>query len=222
MTTGTTFRDSWLRERLANVTQWPDATLLKWINQAICDYSMYFSCYATATITAVATQREYSLSSYTGIRRILWVEWPNGQNPPEYLVWRSEGEGGFWGGKFYDVRGLEAPAVLVIGTAPALGQNIDIAYAADHAQLSVIGDTLTVLDRHLEGLALFVWWKAAQELLAAEAWSPSVSLLVTEYDMLAYRAVREYRFWVKECQNEWLREWREGQNLRVVWEGRRR
>ncbi len=197
MTTGTTFRDDWIRERLADVTQWPDATLLKWINQAIASYSGYFSRWVTATITAVAAQRTYSLSSYTGIRQIISVEWPSGQNPPEYLAWRSEFEGGFWGGKFYDVRGSDPPAMLVIGTAPALGQNIGIEYGVDHSALSVIGDTLTVPDRHLDGLVLFVWWKASQELLACEAKDPqTTTLLLAQFDMLVYRAVREYRTWL--------------------------
>ena len=190
-----------IRERLADETQWPDATLNQWINDAIADYSVYFpSRETTASIDCVADQIEYSLSSYTGIKAMIRVEYPGGEDPYELLAYRGETDPrGFYGcSGFYYVRG-DPPLTLVLAEKPSSGETIEITYRAAHSYLSADDDVLTVCDEHLEGLVLFVWWKAAQELLAAEAKDPQVTtLLLTQHDMMVYRAAREYRNWLRD------------------------
>lgn len=215
MTTRAALRDNYVREVLVGEGQWPDATLNHWIEEAIRDYSTYFPRRMTATITAVADQREYSLSSYTGIQALISVEWPNGQDPPEYLARRNERDPrGFWGGLYYDVRGEDIPATLAIGQEPALGEDIDIVYLADQEVPDDDADVLTVPDRHLAVLVLFCKWRAVQELATAEARSPRTTgpaLDILSID--AVRAEREYRARIQDFLQAGA-----GRSATVVWD----
>ncbi len=195
MTTRVTLRDNYIREMLVGEAQWPDATLNHWIEEAIRDYSVHFSRRLTATITAVADQREYPLAAYTGIQAVISVEWPNGQDPPEYLTRRNERDPrGFWGGAYYDVRGEDIPTTLVIGEKPALTEDIDIVYLADQEVPDDDADVLTVPDRHLGALVLFCKWRAVQEFATAEARSPrATGPSLDALSIGAVRAEREYR-----------------------------
>ena len=197
-------RDSILRERLASVSDWPDATLNQWINDAIAEYSVHFPRYLTGTINCVADQVEYSLSSLTNPQRILCVEYPDGGDPMTFLARRAVNDTrGFWGKDYYDVWGADSPSTLVIGQKPSLGEDIVVHYLGDHDYPSTDNDVLTVPDRHLEGLALFVWMCAARELLAAEAADPqTTTLLLAQFDVLVYRAGREFREWLRRVQGE--------------------
>jgi len=207
MTTRAGLRDDVIRERLADEAQWPDATLDAWINDAIRDYSIHFRRRVTATITAVADQVEYSLSGYTGICSILSVEWPKDEDPREYLTRRSETDPrGFWGGSWYDVRGTVAPEMLVIAQEPGEGEDIGLEYEADYSVPTADDDVLTVLDRHLEGLALFVWWKAAREAAIVVGrrerggGAPSASL-ISALGLFVKRTGREaYYDWLQEAK----------------------
>jgi len=189
---------------MADATQWPDATLDAWINDAIRDYSCYFPRRLTKSIACVTDQLEYSLSVLTNPQAVSSVEYPDGEDPMSFLARRpAEGVKDFWGGEYYDVWGVHEPEMLVLGSAPTTGETIVVGYLADHDYPTADDDVLTVLDRHLEGLVLFVWWKAAQELLAAEAMDPqTTTLLLTQFDMLVYRAAREYRYWLRYAQGE--------------------
>ena len=205
MTTRADLRDDIMRERLADATQWPDSTLNQWIEDAIAEYSVHFPrTDLEATIDCVDDQREYDLSSeLTRPQGILRVEYPSGEDPPEYLTRRSVDDSrGFWGGEYYDVRG-DPPHTLFVGEKPDDGEDIVVFYDGDHLYPTDDADMLTVPDQHLEGLVLFVWWKAAQELLAAEAKDPqTTTLLLTQFDMLTYRAAREYRYWLRDVKGE--------------------
>jgi len=192
-----------IRERMADETQWPDSTLDNWINDAIRDYSVYFRRRVAATITAVEDQREYSLSGYTGIRSVLSVEWPEDEDPPEYLSRRAEKDVCFWGGPWYDVRGTVAPETLVIAQKPDEGEDIGLVYEADHTELTADDDVLTVPDRHLEGLALFVWWKAAQELamtVARQELDGGGVQLATGLGWFMRQARLDYYEWLKDAR----------------------
>ena len=212
-----------VRERLADETQWPDDTLDQWIEDAIADYSVYFPRRLTAIIECVTDQVEYSLSALTDPQAVISVEYPDGEDPMSFLVWRPrEGVKDFWGGDYYDVWGIHKPETLILGSKPATGEDIVVGYTADHLYPTADDNVLTVLNRHLEGLVLFVWWKAAQELLAAEAQDPqTTTLLLTQFDMLVYRAGREYRAWRNYVMSERnQRRWLEDKERRA-WEALR-
>jgi len=162
---------------------------------------MEFARRVEVSIDCVADQHEYALSSYTGIQAVISVEYPEGEDPMEYLEYRRETDPrGFWTDGYYCVRGDDPPATLVIGAKPSTGETIGLTYLADHTALTADNSVLTVPDRHLEGLVLFVRWKAECELAIAEgrrvqSRSPTDSFL-REFG-LAERAARSaYLDWL--------------------------
>jgi len=209
---------------LADETQWPDATLDQWINDAIADYSVYFPRRLTKSIDCVTDQLEYSLSVLTNPIAVISVEYPDGEDPMVFLSRRpKEGVNDFWDGNYYDVWGVHQPETLVLGSKPTTGEKIVVGYFAEHLYPGADGDVLTVPDRHLEGLVLFTWWKAAQALLAVEAMDPqTTTLLMAQFDMLVYRAAREYRYWVQYVQAERVRVGWMADEERRSYEGLRR
>jgi len=111
----------------------------------------------------------------------------------------------------------------VLGSKPTTGEDIVVGYLADHDYPTADDDVLTVPDRHLEGLVLFVWWKATQELAAEQAIAAGITtMLLTQFDMLVYRAAREYRYWLKYAQSEETRRRREARRAWRDWEGLRK
>ncbi len=194
-----------IRERLTDQTVWTDANLNQWILDAIADYSIHFPrTDLEATINCVDEQREYDLSSeLTNPRRVLSVEYPDGEDPPEYLTRRdTEDPRGFWGGEYYDIWG-DPPDTLFIGEKPDDGEDIVVRYEGDHLYPTADGDTLTVPDSDLEALILFVEWKAAEHLLSEEMADPqTTTLLLTQYDMRVFRAQRAYRTWITDAKAE--------------------
>lgn len=198
-----------IRERLTDDAVWTDNNLDQWILDAIADYSIRFPrTDLEATINCVDDQREYDLSSeLTNPHSILSVEYPDGEDPPEFLTRRGISDSrGFWGGEYYAVWG-SPPHTLFIGEKPDDGEDVVVRYAGDHLYPTQDSDTLTVPDDHLEGLVLFVKWKAAEHLLAEEAADPqTTTLLLTQFDMMVYRAGRAYRTWMQNAAEKHRRQ----------------
>ena len=191
MTTRAEFR-SVLRETLTDRAIWPDTLLNIWINNAIQDYSNYFPRRAETTLACVAAQRVYSLTALSGIQGILAVEYPKDESPPRYLARRPE-TGSFLDLPVYDVRG-DPPLSLVIGESPAAAEEIWVAYACDHTTPSTDSTALTVPDKHLEALKLFVIWQAVRELELTEAADRAgTEMLLSLLGLNSVRAERLYR-----------------------------
>lgn len=194
-----------IRERLPGQLTWTDANLGQWIIDAIADYSVVFpQTEMEGIIECVAGQRSYPLASeLTNPHSITRVEYPDGEDPPEYLGRRSvQDPRGFYGGPWYDVFG-SPPATLVIGQEPSQGEDVVVTYEGDHFYPSLDDDVLTVPDSHLEALVLFVCWKAVEHVLAEEEANPdTASLLMTEYGEAVTRAERSYRAWVANAERQ--------------------
>lgn len=193
------------RRRLADMTspvEWSDIQINQWINDAIAEYSIHFPKEVTGfTITTTADQREYSLSSATGIQHITRVEYPQGDDPPTLLTWRDKQDPrGFWGGPYYDFEG-SPPSTLIIGEKPSANETIEIDYLADHDYLDDDSDTVSVPDLHLELIVLFVRMAAMQELAAEEAKNPdTTTLMANTLALNAFRAQREYRTFLEQVK----------------------
>ncbi|MCZ7568972.1 MAG: hypothetical protein M5U01_10350 [Ardenticatenaceae bacterium] len=184
------------RRRLSDTAApltWSELQLNQWIVDAVAEYSLHFPRTLTATIAAVVDQHEYSLSAYSGLQTVLKVEYPAGEDPPAYLERADEaGALPFYTGDCYDLWG-DPPATLVIGPSPAAGETIAITYAADHDFPDDDADTLTIPDRHLELIVLFVRWAAAQEREANEAKDPDpTTILLSMLSEATGRAERAY------------------------------
>lgn len=190
-----------IRQILTDPVVWPDATINLWIKQAIRDYSNYFPQLVSTTINCVADQRVYSLTSYTGIREVIEVEYPDGEDPPRYLYRLGEKHPRFIDGQYYDVRISDVPLVLVLGEEPASGEQIAFTYQADHTIPTQDSDTLTMPDRHLEALVLFCQWIAIRELEMNEAAEPDDSnIVLSMLGLNSGRADRLYRAKIREYQ----------------------
>jgi len=178
MTTLGAFRDTTIYA-VVDRARWDIPTVNAWIRDAVRDYSSYFPQFIdTASLEDGNLEceqdvREYSLAAFTGIRSVMEVEYPEGEDPPEFLTRRDlDDPRGFYGLGVYDVRGHLAPDTLVIGPAPDDGEEIRLIYLANHANPETDADVLTVPEHHLEALTLFVQLRAIQAALIRLTTSP--------------------------------------------------
>jgi hypothetical protein len=175
---------------------WAQATIEGWINAAIRDYSQHFPREVTDTITTTADTRKYDLPA--NFLDMLSVEYPTGEDPPEYLSRLPFNHRDFWGSDyFYDVVKHEDTgdvAELWISKKPAASETVTYIYQASHDHALDPSDTVTVPSHHHNLLILFVFWKANQELLSAEQQAPTSnsSLLMGQLASNMDRAKRTY------------------------------
>lgn len=112
---------------------WSQANVEKWLMDAIRDYSSHFSRDLTALADCVADQKEYALPDM--FKTILRIEYPVGQDPPEYLQRLSYLNPQFpLDTCYYDIieSAADSDATLVLSDAPDSGDQIEISYTADH------------------------------------------------------------------------------------------
>ena len=179
-----------------------DMQINQWVNDAIADYSNFFARRATEDITTLLNDRQYDLNAR--FINAVSVEYPQGDDPPSYLVRKDYRSAGFWDADgYYDIvkRDDEGnPSEIWISEKPAAGETIRVEYTTDHDSLDSDDDFCAIPERHIELIALFVIWCAWQELAVSEGTDPrSVnSLLVGQLQVNSYRAERSYRSAVKQ------------------------
>ena len=196
MTTLVEFRLS-LRNLLTDKTQWRDALLTNWIQDAVRDYSLNFPRLVRSTIAAVTGTSAYSLSAYTMLT-VRAVEYPAGESPRRLLAPRSRADPGFTGSASYD---LSADfATLYLGETPATGESILVEYDSVHAVPTSDAAELTIPPQHSELLRLYVIWKACVSLEMDENVSVDRQReMMNALGLNAYRAERAYRSRLKEA-----------------------
>lgn len=223
MTTKSDLRRS-LRQMLTDASAWPDSQLDEWCRQAIYEYSLHFPYPRTASWDTSAGVRAYTIYSEaatTIIHAILSVEYPVGDEPPTLLARKREHEADFFGGQYYDLRLDGYSQVLVLGQPPQGGEAIKITYESEHVYPSQEDSNLTVPDKHIELLRLFVQWKAVSYLELAEAVdiSRQVSLL-KDLGTNSQRAEQAYRARMRQlleatAPGAWVAAWTTGTNCRI-------
>jgi hypothetical protein len=181
---------------------WSDLQINQWINDALADISNYFPAQREYTLALAIGTRKYGLSSHlVNPRAILKVEYPVDEDPPAYLEYRD----------IHDTRGLYGDYYAVIGTPPSeiilgpddwgVGDTVVITYLGDHDYPEEDSDTITLPDKLLELVVLFVRMAALQEQADTETQDPRVTtLIVGSLGLNASRAEREYRTKVAEYQ----------------------
>ena len=157
-----------------------DVDLNQWIADAIGEYNQHFSQELSDSIALVTNTHIYSLIVYVAtIKDVVRVEYPEGEDPPEYMVRRAyDDPRGFWDGGYYDLRGMGAgaqPAELILGPSPSTGETMRLWYLADYAYPDSDGEQLQAPDRDLNLLAAFVRWRAIVSLESREMASPNLS-----------------------------------------------
>ena len=105
----------------------------QWLKDAIRDYSTYFPRTCTHTITTTAEDRTYDLP--TDFIAMLSVEYPAGEETPEYLTRRAYTHEAFWGNNHYDILARKDDGdahEIWIGPEPEENESITIEYTAHH------------------------------------------------------------------------------------------
>jgi hypothetical protein len=191
------------RRRLGDLTslyKFSDDQINQWINDAIAEYSIHFLLRRSTTITCADNDRQYNIA-VTGIQSIISVEYPAGEDPPEYLDKKNYTDPGFWETDgYYDwIREGDDTSKIIISEKPPADETITIWYNGKHDYLTVTSeDETTVPERHFELLVLFVMWNAWQSLAAEEGASPDpTNLFSSTFQVNAYRAGRAYRTMLK-------------------------
>ena len=178
---------------------WSAADIEQWCRDAIADYSPHFPRTLTETVATSAGDRKYDLPA--GFIEVLTVEYPAGQDPPEYLARRPHDHPQFWiDSGYFDIVERDDDTdsnELWISEKPAGGESIDVLYHAIHLQDSAnltTSDNLTVPERHHYLLKKYVIWQAADQLKAAEQADPTSnsSLLMSQLAVNVDRARRAY------------------------------
>ena len=172
------------------------AVIEEWVDDSIREYSMHFPRRREKDITTSADDRQYSLP--VDLQDVLSIEYPKGEDPPEFLKRRPRTHPDFWViDGYYDwqrhVDHEDFPQ-LYISTKPSAGETIHVWYLGDHdTAVPGVGD-LTVPDRHLQVLVNYCVWRAIRYLEAAEEQTPTNtnSLLMAQLAQNAFRAERAY------------------------------
>lgn len=196
-----------IRETLIDTTQWPDATIVIWISDAIRDYSHYFPYIVEKLYTFTGTARSFTISTLSPTPlRVLRVEYPDGEEPPRYLTPLSMTDAKFWDGPYYETRGVP-PTDIYIGEEATLDQKAAVRYQSIHTLPTSGASVLTIPDNHLEALRLFTIWKAAEEIFLSEEIDPDTrEFLVSQMGLNMIRTERMYRNKIEAYQASSLSE----------------
>lgn len=205
------------RRRLADQSApftFSDLQINQWIHDAIAEYSQLFPRTLYAEFTLQAGQTVVNLSGLEGFQTVLRVEYPLGLQPPRFLQRISRSRGAVFSNRpTYDLDwGAPGGWQLHLGLTPQGGEKLGLTYQADHLYPADDPTTLTVPDRHLELIVLFVRMAALQEQLAElGAQSLPAPSLLSVRALNAVRARQEYLEALDKARK------REGESAIVGW-----
>ncbi|GAB4482711.1 MAG: hypothetical protein Kow0088_25670 [Anaerolineales bacterium] len=172
-----------------------DLQINQWIHDAIAEYSQLFPRTLTIEFELQSGQTRVDLSLLSGFQTVLQVEYPLGMQPQRYLQRCSHKKPQFFFGRpTYDLDWSATEGwQLVLGLTPQADERLGLTYQADHLYPAEENTLLTIPDRHLELVVLFVRMAALQEQLAelgAQSFPPASLLSVRAAN--AARARQEY------------------------------
>lgn len=174
----------------AGAGTWTQAVVEEWCRDAIRDYSHHFLRTDEDTITCTAGTHYYKLNA--DYRGIISVEYPAGQDPPQYLTRLSITHPDFWDSDdHYDIDDYADntdSAVIWISASPAAGDEILVLYTCPYTSAMASGTTIDVPPEHEPILILFVVWKAHVERLSTEAQNPDTTIRMLQQMKLAVQA----------------------------------
>lgn len=167
-----------LRLTLASVAAWPDAKLDGWTVQAIQLYSAHFPRRWRHTLDLITGQQAYDLPGEHGLVRLLSVEYPAGQAPPEFLIFAQPWSPAFGAsGSVYALQGLSdtngdaGVGQMLFAPAVTTGEQAVIEYlgAQDEPAIGEDAAVITVPRAHVQAITAFVEFAAHYELESDEA-----------------------------------------------------
>ncbi len=179
------------RTLLASTTLWPNATLDRFIQDAIRAYSAEFPRQWRHTLSLTTGTQAYNLPGAHGFLGMVSVEYPVGEDPRRYLFLVDERDGFFRaGGTAYALRlgvadTITATADSTAGTillaeTVTTGESAALVYRGLHTVPAVAADTaiITVPDAHLEALIAFVDFRSHWQLEVGEASAPNEASII--------------------------------------------
>ena len=184
-------------------TTWSRSTLITWANEAIREFPIPRP--QDQIFVYVAAQHYTTMP--TGFREVVWVEYPINQDPPEYLKYKSHFDPDFWGSdEYYDVdRDYTTGTGYLLWTSKEIqaGESVIVSYLSDHDDnLGELG-VLTIPDRYLNILQLYVIWRAWSERLSVQLQTPTAhTSLIQQFRQAVDEAQEAYALAVKEALAE--------------------
>lgn len=195
-------------------TTWDTEMIGTFLNDAIRDYSQYFPRGKMTTINCADDDNQYDLpQDFLGT---LSVEYPTGEDPPEYLVRKPYTAVGWWeSDEYYDIiRNRDDNNVdeIIISADPSTGESIEVYYNAYHqlmADPATPTETNTVPEEHQQLLVKYCRWMASLHLASAEQQNPTSnsSLLMAQLaqnarrDEVAYNTALQQALYASEGQS---------------------
>lgn len=175
---------------------WLAADIEQWCRDAIADYSQHFHSSEASTISCSTNDRQYDLSAR--LVNVTKVEYPTGEDPPEFLKRRPQNHPDFWREDgYYDVLYHNSDSTadeLLISTKPSTGQSIEVTWIGTYDNTMVTSSAITVPIEHHHILRSYVMWRALLQLKATEEASPTSnsSLIMSQLAINVDRARRAY------------------------------
>lgn len=175
---------------------WIAADIEQWCRDAINDYSQHFHTINQDTIACNANDRKYDLDSL--LIDIVSVEYPSGQDPPQFLDRRPHTHPDFWSDEgYFDVlyhHDDTDAAELFISTKPSAGQSIEVTWAGRYDSTILTSAAIIVPVEHHHILRKYVQWQALVQLKAAEEAAPTSnsSLIMSQLAINVDQARRAY------------------------------
>ena len=179
-------------------TKFPPDTIRQFAQNSIQRWNQFFAVEDSQTIALTTDVRTYSLTSYTGLRRVKEIEYPASDDPPRALTCRHVHDPeGFYGGLYWDTRGTP-PTTLIMGPSPTTGESLTLRYWRAAAYPSDDGTLLEVPDEDINCLKEDIVTQAMEYLAHKEAQNagPSgfaLSQLGTEALRRRRNLLEEYR-----------------------------
>lgn len=175
-----------LRRQITSTTTWPNATLDGWLADALRAYSLEFPRRLRHTQALTTGTQAYDLPGGQAFQNVLRVEYPAGEDPPEFLNQQDAADPEFQaGGYAYALRApaddadadAETAGQIVLAPTVATGENVVIEYAAAHRVPAAGDDTalITVPDGHLEALVAFVEFRQAAQMNNDARWRDCIA-----------------------------------------------
>jgi hypothetical protein len=191
----------------AGVATWAQATVESWVLDAIRDYSQSFPRVRTSTTTIAVDDAGHEFDLPTDFLGMVLVEFPDGEDPPEYLKRRSRTRSGFWDYEgYYDLEpsaDAGSAGTLYLSEEPDNGEAYTLTWLAPHDTDLDSGDTITVPEDHESILVLYVVWQAIRERMATAEQDPdSTTQVLRQLTLAAQQAEFEYNRALKRAKGQ--------------------
>jgi hypothetical protein len=173
--------------------KWQDATLQEWVKDAVRDYAIHFPLLEELSGAATTGTYEYSFGAIC--LGVVEVEYPTGEDPPEYPDLRNHTEPNFHdGGDYYDVVRYpgQGDAELWL-SQPETGESYNVKYYTEYAWTASGSDyTCEVPDLHRPAIVQYVTWCCWREMMTIEKEKGEIE---SRYNVLAERVLRERQYY---------------------------